>query len=63
VIYRMPPNLLEPYFQKWEEKWKVSGDINNPKIPVKFVAQSGTVIYQAAYGPVVERVERAAQGP
>ncbi|MEO8677418.1 MAG: restriction endonuclease [Vicinamibacterales bacterium] len=58
VIYRMPPNLLEPYFQKWEEKWKISGDINNPKIPVKFVVTHGTVIYQAPTGPVVERVEK-----
>jgi hypothetical protein len=57
VIYRMPPNLLEPYFQKWEEKWHVSGDINNPKIPVSFVAKHGTVIYQAPNGPVVERLE------
>lgn len=58
VIYRMPPNLLEPYFTKWEEKWKVSGDINNPKIPASFVAKNGNVIYQAPKGPVVEKVEK-----
>jgi hypothetical protein len=47
-IYRMKPAMLEPYFSKWETKWHESGgkDINNPKIPVKFVIQQGELIYQ-----------------
>ncbi len=47
-IYRMKPTKLEPYFSKWEKKWHESGgrDINNPKIPVKFVMQHGKLIYQ-----------------
>ncbi len=61
VIYRMPPNLLEPYFEKWELKWQKTGDINNPKIPLKFVVTHGTVVYQAPEGPVVEQVEMAAE--
>ena len=48
AIYRMKPVDLEPYFSKWESKWRESGgtDINNPKIPVKFVVERGEVIYR-----------------
>jgi hypothetical protein len=47
-IYRMKPAMLEPYFSKWETKWHESGgkDINNPKIPVKFVVEHGELIYR-----------------
>lgn len=47
-IYVMPPAALEPYFTKWEKKWHNDGgkDINNPKIPVKFVQQHGTLVYE-----------------
>lgn len=48
TIYLMKPDMLEPYFSKWEKKWHDSGgkDINNPKIPVKFVVERGNLIYQ-----------------
>jgi hypothetical protein len=47
-IYRMKPAMLEPYFSKWETKWHESGgrDINNPKIPVKFVVERGELVYR-----------------
>ncbi len=47
-IYRMKPSMLEPYFSKWETKWHESGgrDINNPKIPVKFVVERGELVYR-----------------
>ena len=46
-IYKMTAKKLEPYFQKWEEKWHADGgkDINNPKIPLKFVEEQGTRIH------------------
>ncbi len=46
-IYRLTPSDLEPYFQKWELKWHDGGDkdINNPKIPLKFVREIGEIIY------------------
>ncbi|MCI0631881.1 MAG: hypothetical protein L0Y44_14650 [Phycisphaerales bacterium] len=47
-IYRMEPSQLEvEYFAKWERKWHASGgkDINNPKIPVKFVEANGKLVY------------------
>ena len=49
AIYRMTPDRLEPYFTKWEQKWHADGgkDINNPKIPVKFVKQNGELFYTA----------------
>ncbi len=40
---------LEIFFSKWEEKWHSSGgkDINNPKIPVRYIMEKGKVIYQS----------------
>jgi hypothetical protein len=47
-IYRMKPAMLDPYFSSWEKKWHDSGgrDINNPKIPVKFVVERGELVYR-----------------
>ena len=49
AIYKLTPDELEPYFAKWEETWyaREGRDINNPKIPLKFVAEVGQLIYQA----------------
>jgi len=48
-LFAMPPAGLEPYFTKWERKWHESGgrDINNPKIPVVYVEQNGTLLFDA----------------
>ncbi len=46
AIYKMSPADLEPYFSKWEKKWrKTRKDINNPKIPVRFVMEHGEKMY------------------
>lgn len=47
TIYKMDPKDLEPLFTAWEEKWHASGgrDIDNPKIPVKFVQVYGELIH------------------
>lgn len=47
VIYRMPPKLMEPFYQKWETKWHADGnkDINNPKVPLKYVMEHGEVMW------------------
>ncbi|WP_418498641.1 helix-turn-helix domain-containing protein [Flagellimonas sp.] len=47
-IYRLKPEDIEPYYTKWEEKWYNDGgkDINNPKIPLKYVRIVGQLIYQ-----------------
>jgi len=52
AIYQMKPAGLEPYFSKWETKWHESRgkDINNPKIPVKFVVERGEVVYKKSGG-------------
>jgi hypothetical protein len=46
-IYKMTPEALEPYFTKWETDWHERGDkdINNPKIPLKFVTKNAELIY------------------
>jgi len=47
-IYRMSPDKLKPYFDKWEAKYRATNQaINNPKIPVKFVEENGTLVYTA----------------
>ncbi len=47
-IYKLTPEDLEPYYDKWEKKWKADGDkdINNPKIPLKYVRENGKLIYK-----------------
>ena len=48
-IYLLTPENLESYFSGWEQKWHDSGgkDINNPKIPVKYVIEKGKIIFQS----------------
>jgi transcriptional regulator with XRE-family HTH domain len=47
VIYRLTPGKLEKYFGDWENKWYSEGgkDINNPKIPLKYVMEHGDVAW------------------
>lgn len=51
-IYELTPEDLEPYYKGWLKKWKEDGnkDINNPKIPVKYVTDNGTLIYEMGKG-------------
>lgn len=42
----MPAEKLEVYFSAWEEKWKEKKkDINNPKVPLKFVCDFGECLF------------------
>lgn len=47
VIYKMKPSAMEFYYSKWEKKWHDDGgkDINNPKVPLKYVMQHGEVVW------------------
>jgi transcriptional regulator with XRE-family HTH domain len=47
-IYRLTPKQLEPYYSAWEAKWHNDGgkDINNPKIPLKYVRTNGQKLYK-----------------
>ena len=46
AIYRVIPSQLAAIFDKWETKWHTNQkDINNPKIPLKFVEQNGELMY------------------
>lgn len=47
-IYQLKPKELEYYYEKWETKWHNDGgkDINNPKIPLKYVRENGKLLYQ-----------------
>jgi Restriction endonuclease PvuII len=46
-IYKMTPQAMEPYYQAWEAKWNADGgkDINNPKVPLKYVLEHGSVVW------------------
>lgn len=45
-IYLMKPFMLEPFYSKWEEQYsRTHKDINNPKIPLKFVRANGILIF------------------
>lgn len=48
-IHQLTPADLEPYYSKWEKKWYDDGekDINNPKIPLKYVLEHGKIIYKS----------------
>lgn len=53
AIYSMEPYELAPLFDQWDERWRANGrDLNNPKIPVKFVIERGTRIF----GETPERI-------
>jgi transcriptional regulator with XRE-family HTH domain len=47
-IYKLTPKQLNPFYLKWNKKWKDDGgkDINNPKIPLSFVRENGKLIYK-----------------
>ena len=49
AVYRLTPDDLEPYYEKWETKWHADGqkDINNPKIPLTYVETHGQIVYEA----------------
>lgn len=47
-VYLMTPDKLETIFKKWEDKYNETGkEANNPKIPVKYVMEHGTLIFTA----------------
>ena len=45
-IYLMRPSMLEPFFLRWETQYLRTGnDINNPKIPLKYVRDNGILLF------------------
>ncbi len=46
-IYKLNSRDLEYFYVQWEEKWHSKGgkDINNPKIPLKYVKEHGELLY------------------
>lgn len=60
AVYILRPQDLEPYYKSWEKKWRDDGnkDINNPKIPVKFVMDTGKLVYGVA--PTLTAKKKAA---
>ena len=48
-IHKLTPDKMEYFYSKWEKKWHEDGgkDINNPKIPLRYVQENGTLLYRA----------------
>jgi transcriptional regulator with XRE-family HTH domain len=48
-IYKLTPLYLEHFYTQWEEKWYSKGgkDLNNPKIPLKYVMEHGELLYSS----------------
>ncbi len=46
-IYHLDAKLLEPFYIKWITRWHNRGeqDLNNPKIPLKYVQEFGRKIF------------------
>ena len=46
-IYLLTPSEMEYFYSRWETKWYNDGgkDINNPKVPLRYVIEHGTLIY------------------
>lgn len=47
AVYLLQPQDLEDKYNEWENKWYSNGnkDLNNPKIPVTYVMQKGTLLW------------------
>lgn len=47
LIYKLTPDVIEPYFMKWETQCREQGkELNNPKIPIWFVQKFGQLYYK-----------------
>lgn len=46
-VYKLEPTDMEFYYRKWEETLQTRTDINNPKIPLKYVRENGTQLWSA----------------
>ena len=46
-IYQLTPAGMEYWYQRWEAKWHADGakDINNPKVPLRYVREHGTLLH------------------
>ena len=62
-VYILEPTDLEFYFKKWAEKWHADGskDINNPKIPVKYVMEHGKLVH--GQPPILSTLRRMQPTP
>lgn len=48
-IYKMMSETIEPFYKLWEARWYSRGgrDLNNPKIPLRFVQENGLLLYKS----------------
>jgi hypothetical protein len=59
-IFLMKPAAMEYWYRKWEAKWHADGgkDINNPKVPLTYVRQHGTLLHSAIGEPLEQSLDK-----
>ena len=59
AVFLLQPEDLEFYFSKWETKWHADGrkDINNPKIPIKYIIEHGERIHGSMPDMTIRRLK------
>ena len=62
-IYRLRPADMEHWYQRWEQKWYSSGDINNPKIPLTYVQKHGELLHSAIGESLEESLDEIPPDP
>lgn len=50
-VYLLTPRNLEPCYKKWLKDFKMKGNLNNPKINLRFVQDRGIEIYRNENAP------------
>lgn len=57
--YLMKPSAVEYWYKKWDAKWHADGgkDINNPKVPLSYVRQHGTLLYSSVGDKLDDTIE------
>jgi hypothetical protein len=51
TVHLLTPELLEPYYVRWSLEYEAKGDLNNPKINLKYVEEHGILLYRNEDAP------------
>jgi len=50
-VYLLTPQMLEPYYERWSNDYETKGNLNNPKINLKYVEEHGILLYRNEDAP------------
>jgi Restriction endonuclease PvuII len=57
-IFLLKPAAMEYWYQRWHTKWHADGgkDINNPKVPLRYVRTHGELLYSSLGGNLEDTI-------